>query len=186
MPIGRTCVGRIAAVLLGVLSVQGSRAAADQVETVWLRVGPATLTGSGADHLEGGLGAFEVLDEDPSFQGSLEYRLGSKVAFVGPALGLIGNDDDGFFGYVGLYLEVGVGALRFTPMLAAGGYEEGSGVDLGGVFQFRQSLAVSWQFDNGQRLGLKIAHISNADIHDINPGAEDLMITYALPLGPLL
>lgn len=160
-------------------------AAAQAAEPVAVEVGPVALLGSGRDRLELGLGAFEALDDDPTWLGSIEYRLGRKVLAIGPALGLTGNADGGIFGYLGLYLDLGIGPLRLTPMLAAGGYREGSSEDLGGIFQFRQSVALAWQFDNGHRLGLKIAHISNADLHETNPGAEDLMLTYALPLGPV-
>jgi lipid A 3-O-deacylase len=164
----------------------GGRTGAAQVaEAPWLQVGPVALLASGPDHLELGLGAFELLDDDPSLQGSVEYRFGRKLAFVGPALGLLANVDGGVFGYLGLYLDLAVGPFRVTPMLAAGGYREGSSEDLGGVFQFRQSLAIAWRFQNGHQLGVKLAHISNADINDANPGAEDLMVTYALPLGPV-
>ena len=154
-------------------------------EATWLEFGPVAVLASGEDHLEVGLGAFDVLDDDPSYLGSLEYRFGRKVAFIGPALGLLANSDGGVYGYLGLYLDLAVGPVQVTPMLAAGGYREGSSEDLGGVFQFRQSLVLAWQFDNGHRLGLKVAHISNANINDANPGSEDLMVTYAVPLGPL-
>lgn len=178
--------GHAAALLLALsLAVPAPPAAAAPPDAPWLEIGPVALAGSGPDRLEAGLGAFEAFDDDPTLQGSLEYRFGSKLGFIGPALGLLGNTDGGVFGYLGLYLDLALGAVRLTPMLAAGGYREGSSVDLGGVFQFRQSLALAWQFDNGHRLGLKIAHISNADIHGSNPGAEDLMVTYTLPLGPV-
>ena len=113
-----------------------------------------------------------------------EFRVGTKLAFIGPALGLLANSDGGVFGYLGLYLDLVIGPVTVTSMLAAGGYCEGSSTDLGGVFQFRESLAVGWRFGNGFLLGIKFAHISNADIHGMNPGSEDLMVTYTL-LGPL-
>jgi hypothetical protein len=73
-----------------------------------------------------------------------------------------------------------------TPLLAIGGYGEGSSKDLGGVFQFRQSLDLAYRFANGHRLGIRVAHISNGSIHDSNPGEEELLLTYSLPVGPYL
>ena len=31
----------------------------------------------------------------------------------------------------------------------------------------------------------RIAHISNADLHDQNPGSEELYLTYSFPMGPI-
>ena len=73
-----------------------------------------------------------------------------------------------------------------TPQLAIGGYGEGGGQDLGGVFQFRQSIDLAWRFDNGHRLGVRGAHISNAGVNEQNPGEDELFLTYSVPLGPYL
>ena len=54
------------------------------------------------------------------------------------------------------------------------------------MFQFRQSLDLEYRFANGHRLGIRVAHISNASIHNSNPGEEELLLTYSLPLGPYL
>ncbi|HEX6144544.1 MAG TPA: acyloxyacyl hydrolase [Geminicoccaceae bacterium] len=150
-----------------------------------LRLGPVELQGSAVDRLEVGLGAFEPFDDDPDAAATVEYRFGRKLWAIGPALGLIANVEGGLYGYFGLYLEAGIGSVRVIPMLAVGGYHEGSGEDLGGVLQFRESLAIAWQLANGHQVGLKIGHISNGDIYEANPGAEELFLTYALPLGPV-
>jgi lipid A 3-O-deacylase len=175
---------RLAALIVASFALASAAGAAEPDE-VWQQIGPAALLGSGADRLEVGLGAFEPFDDDPTLQGSIEYRFGRKLGFIGPALGLLANEDDAIYGYFGLYLDLAIGPVVLTPMLAAGGYHRGQSVDLGGVFEFRSSLNAAWQFDNGHRLGVEIAHMSNANIYDSNPGAEDLMVTYAVPLGPL-
>ena len=66
-----------------------------------------------------------------------------------------------------------------------GAYHQGNSRDLGGVFQFREMVDLAYRFDNGQRLGVRVAHISNAHIHEYNPGEEEYYLTYAIPLGPL-
>lgn len=70
-----------------------------------------------------------------------------------------------------------------TPFLGLGGYSEGDDTDLGGVFQFRASLNLAYQFHDGSRFGVRFAHISNAGIHDRNPGEEELLLTYSIPFS---
>jgi hypothetical protein len=67
-----------------------------------------------------------------------------------------------------------------------GGYHDGDSANLGGVFQFRLSLDVAYRFDNGHRLGVRAAHISNAGVNEENPGEEELLLTYSVSLGPYL
>jgi hypothetical protein len=153
--------------------------------TALARLGPLVVHGNEADNLLLGAGVFD-LRGNPSGSGTAEYRFGRKVFVVGLTLGLMANTDGGLFGYVGAYGDLSYKRLYITPQLAMGGYGEGSGQDLGGVFQFRQSIDLAYRFDNGHRLGIRAAHISNAGIHNINPGEEELLLTYSLPVGPYL
>lgn len=149
-----------------------------------LRLGPVELRGDGPSYAEVGLGGFNVLDMDDggaSAAGQIQLRWGRKLYFVGPAIGLMGNTDGGGFGYGGVYADIAVGDVVFTPLLGAGGYAEGDSSDLGGVFQFRTALGITHEFDDGTRFGVRVAHISNAGIHDDNPGEEELYLTFALP-----
>ena len=168
------------------LSATATAARADGADTTAsARVGPIVVHGNEADNLLLGAGVFD-LRHDPSGAGTVEYRFGRKVFVVGLALGLMANTDAGLFGYMGAYGDLSYKRLYVTPQLAMGGYGEGGSKDLGGVFQFRQSLDVTYRFDNGHRLGIRAAHISNASIHDINPGEEELLLTYSVPVGPYL
>lgn len=168
------------------LSATATAARADGADTTaFARIGPILVHGNEADNLLLGAGVFD-LRHDPSGAGTVEYRFGRKVFVVGLALGLMANTDGGLFGYVGAYGDLSYKRLYVTPQLAMGGYGEGGSKDLGGVFQFRQSLDVTYRFDNGHRLGIRAAHISNASIHDINPGEEELLLTYSVPVGPYL
>ncbi|MEB8520340.1 acyloxyacyl hydrolase, partial [Acidithiobacillus ferriphilus] len=67
--------------------------------------------------------------------------------------------------------------------LGMGGYNQGRGKYLDGTFQFRLELSLAYQFANQSRLGIKIAHISNAYIANEDPGEDDVLLTYALPLS---
>ena len=174
------------ALALGVLLVTSSPARADEpTTTAFAHLGPIVVHGNEADNLLLGTGAFD-LRHHASPACTVEYRFGRKVFVVGLTLGLMANTDGGLFGYVGAYGDLSYKRLYLTPQLAMGGYHEGTSQDLGGVFEFRQSLDIAWRFDNGQRVGIRAAHISNAGIHEINPGEEELFLTYSFPLGPYL
>jgi hypothetical protein len=176
----------LALALLGALSVMASSALADSASTTaFAHLGPIVVHGNEADNLLLGAGLFDLRD-DTSGAGTVEYRFGRKVFVIGFTLGLMANTAGGLFGYVGAYGDLSYKKLYVTPQLAIGGYGEGSSTDLGGVFQFRESLDLAYRFDNGHRVGIRAAHISNADIHDANPGEEELLVTYSLPLGPYL
>ena len=153
--------------------------------TAFGHIGPIVVHGSEADNLLLGGGVFD-LRHDPSGAGTVEYRFGRKAFVLGLALGLMANTDGGLFGYVGAYIDQSYRKIYVTPQLAIGGYGEGSSKDLGGVFQFRESLDLAYRFDNGHRLGIRVAHISNGSIHDNNPGEEELLLTYSVPVGPYL
>jgi len=176
----------IAPAFLVVLSlVAGAACAADPGTTAFTTLGPIVIHGNEADNLMVGAGVFDLRDET-SAAGTVEYRFGRKVFVVGLTLGLVANTGGGLYGYAGAYMDLSYKSFYLTPQLAMGGYREGNGTNLGGVFQFRQSLDLSYRFDNGHRLGVRAAHISNADIHERNPGEEELLLTYSVPLGPYL
>ena len=166
--------------------VASSDARADEPDTTaFAHLGPIVIHGNEADNLLLGAGVFDLRDEI-SPGGTIEYRFGRKVFVAGFSLGLVANTRGGLFGYAGLYSDLSYGKLYFTPQLAMGGYHEGNSSDLGGVFQFRMSVDLAYRFDNGHRLGVRAAHISNASIHDRNPGEEELLLTYSFSLGPYL
>ncbi|MDY0149993.1 MAG: acyloxyacyl hydrolase, partial [Kiritimatiellia bacterium] len=56
------------------------------------------------------------------------------------------------------------------------------GLTLGFEAQFRTAIEVAKRFDNGHRLGLCFAHLSNGSLSDFNPGTETLGIFYSIPL----
>lgn len=181
---------RAAMLLVAALLVAATcgEAAADRHRSVLYRVGLGVgeleVLGDTRNHLELAVGAFDVVREgrgrtSAAFQ--LEARPGGKLWFVGPALGLMANTDGGVFGYGGLYADLAIGRVVFTPMLGLGGYRRGGSKDLGGVFQFRSALTVSYELAGGGRVGVRIAHISNAGIHSNNPGEEELLLTYTMP-----
>jgi hypothetical protein len=130
-----------------------------------------------------GPGAFDLTDGARSAAAFAEYRPGPERFGIGPMAGILANREGGVFGYGGVYWDLAAGPWHLVPALAVGGYRQGDSKDLGGVFQFREAVEIAYQLENGMRLGLQIAHISNAGIYASNPGQEDLMVTVSLPLG---
>jgi lipid A 3-O-deacylase len=171
------------AAVLGALLVPGAVAAQDEAD--YLRWGGLSIRGADANYLDVGAGVFDFRapfdDSRRSAAGRLEVRGGNKLWFLGPAVGLMANTDGGVFGYGGIYADVAFGNLVLTPLAAFGGYRQGNSSDLGGIFQFRLSLGLSYAFANRHRLGINFAHISNRSIYDRNPGEEELYLSYAIP-----
>lgn len=151
------------------------------------RIGALRVMGDESGYLSAGLGAFNFTRHGPadgndvSALARVEARFGPKLFFVGPVLGVMANSDGGVMGYAGMYTDIRYRRLVVTPMIGFGGYARGGSKLLGGIFQFRLSLEVSYEFDNHGRLGVAYAHISNSSIHHRNPSEQELMLTYAAP-----
>ena len=162
----------------------GAEAASAQTGASPADRGPQLL-GDEPSYLDLGAGAFDIQGhrESPtSGEGRVEFRYGQMFLYFGPAAGLLVTTRGGVFGYAGVYTDVAWGRFVLTPLGAVGFYRRGSDEDLGGAFQFRISANVAYEFDNRSRLGFQFAHISNAGIHSRNPGDNEMLATYALPL----
>jgi hypothetical protein len=171
-------------VLAAALAVASVPASA-QSSASGLNLGPLRLAGDEPSYLDFGAGAFNTQShrESPTTaEGRIEFRYGRKLFFLGPAIGLLADTRGGVFGYGGIYADIYLGRFVLTPLGAVGGYRRGGSQDLGGTFQFRLSANIAYEFDNHSRLGVQFAHISNAGIHSINPGENELLVTYAIPL----
>ena len=186
----RVCgVRLLAPAVVGLLALVSAPAPALPDEpgtTEFARLGPIVLHGSEADHLSLGAGVFDFRRDSAAAAGTVEYRFGRKLFMIGPALGVMATTDGSLFGYASVYADLSYGNLYLTPQAGLGAYREGDGPDLGGTFQFRLSADLAFRSENGHRLGVRFAHISNAYIHDINPGEEELLLIFSFPLGPLL
>jgi hypothetical protein len=176
----------IALLCLLALALEPALVCAEEAGTTeFARLGPIVVHGNEADNLLLGAGAFDLRDRTAA-AGTIEYRFGRKVFVAGLSLGLMANVDGGLYGYVGTYSDLSYKRIYFTPQIAMGGYHEGDSTNLGGVYQFRLSLDVAYRFDNGHRVGLRGAHISNGGVNEENPGEEELFLTYSVPFGPYL
>ena len=172
-----------ARLILLVLAVGFANSAAAQSND-GLTLGPVQVLGDGPSYLDFAAGAFNVQenrDSSATVEGRLEFRYGRKLWIFGPAIGVLGNLQGGVYAYGGIYSDLRWGRIVITPLAGAGAYHRGGSEDLGGVFQFRLSLGIAYEFSDFSRLGLQIAHISNANIHDKNPSENELLLTYAIP-----
>lgn len=154
--------------------------AAGEPET-FARVGNWRLFGDGPDYLDLGGGVFNVGGSQENFSLMGQLRLGRKFAFIGPLVGVLTTADSSLYGYVGLYGDLAWKRLVLTPQTAVGAYHQGAGKDLGGTLEFRSALTLAWRFAGECRLGLQVAHISNADLHHENPGADEIYLTFGYP-----
>lgn len=117
----------------------------------------------------------------------LDQEFGPPFQGIGPYAALDVNTDGGIFGVGGLFLD-----LRPAPDVylrgfgGVGGYREGGARDLGGVFQFELGVGAGYRFANQLETGILFKHISNAGIHDENPGVNSIMLTVSVPTSRLL
>jgi lipid A 3-O-deacylase len=174
--------------LAGLFCALGTGVAAAQTSAEGeLRLTPLQLQTGAPSYLEVAAGVYDIIGNGHRNQtagASLEYRFGRKFYYVGPAVGIIGELNGGGMVYVGFYGDIPIGPVVVTPLAGFGAWRHGSrkDEDLGGWFEFRLSLEAAYQFANLSRLGLRFGHISNANTRRRNPGENDLMLTYALPL----
>jgi hypothetical protein len=171
----------IAGFALALATAQGARA---QSAPVFL--GPFLLTGDRGSYLDLAAGAFNVSGYGPSGAlgaARIEYRYGRKLFHLGPAIGLLANTKGGVLGYAGAYADLQYEQFNLTPLLAVAGYARGGGEDLGGPFQIRASLELSYTIlPQFTRVGIEVAHVGNAGIERRNPGDNEILLSYAVPL----
>lgn len=156
-------------------------AAEEEAQSTPFSLGGIQLLADEPSYLSFQVGAFDFNDDDRTAVAYAEFRYGKKLFFIGPVIGIMANTQGGVFGYGGIYADIKYGNWVATPSVTAGGYRQGGSKDLGGIFQFRSSFTLAYQFDWGGRLGVRLAHISNAHIYDNNPGENEILLTYAIP-----
>lgn len=108
---------------------------------------------------------------------NIEYRFGKKISYLGFAVGGLVTSDSGSFVYVGNFADIRYKNYIATPLLSVGAYRKGAGPDLGGTLEFRSSITLAYEFEDGSRIGVRFAHTSNATIHDDNPGENEFLMT---------
>lgn len=129
-------------------------------------------------------GASGVLDSEINPVISAEYRFGPSWhglrAWVGASWA---TDGAIFLGGGPVYtLEFAERKWALAAGCGPGYYERHEGADLGSHLEFYSFVELSRILPNGHRVGLRGLHISNGGVTERNPGAELLMLGYAIPL----
>jgi lipid A 3-O-deacylase len=142
-----------------------------------------------SDYLTVGAGQFDFIDGDEeSTIFALEYRASPVWNVIGadvrPMVGINYTTDGTSYGYGGFNFDFKVGdGMYISPNAAVGAYSNGDGKDIGDGLEFRTGVEFAYQCASGNRIGLAINHISNANTKSDNPGTETIMATYSLPFG---
>jgi lipid A 3-O-deacylase len=144
---------------------------------------------SGTDWLTFAIGAFDLFHEGHALgtgrirpEARIEYRVGRRLLWLAPLLGLSANTDGGLYGYGGGYLDCSWGSWVFSPAVGLGGYRTAQSKDLDGTLLFFAEGTVAYQLSKQLRMGLTLAHASNGYTRDRNPGAESLLATLVIAL----
>ncbi|MGE3770722.1 MAG: acyloxyacyl hydrolase [Bdellovibrionales bacterium] len=143
------------------------------------------------DYISGGIGYFDVFEnneQDSSADLRLEYTwarslYSAGIVSVHPFVGVEATTDGSFYGLGGIKAEVKWNQMYMTPSFGVGAYYSGDGKNMGSPLQFRTGVEVGYEFDrNGDRVGVQLTHISNADVAETNPGAEIVTLYYHYPV----
>lgn len=133
-------------------------------------------------------GSFEVFESDSSLELGIEYRFVAQESLFNliPAFGISANTDGGYWAHAGARYDINMGEKWvLTPQLAAVGYENGGGQNLGSGFLFRTGIELGYRISPTSRLALTLHHMSNADLAKNNPGSESLILSYSFsPFNP--
>lgn len=135
-------------------------------------------------------GVFDlVMHHRQEFEGGAQYRFAYSLfasedgAFRGfhPIVGAFANTSSAAMVYGGFAAPFSFADNHWeiTPSGAVGAYNHGNSLDLGGIFEFRLGVAVSYRLTRYTRLGVELEHISNANINRKNPGTNNALLTFS-------
>lgn len=114
----------------------------------------------------------------------LDYRFAKQWKGVQPWAGMGWATDGAVFVGGGVVYAVPVfeSDWSFSVGTGPGYYERHQGDDLGSHLEFCSFAEIAHRLSGEHRVVLRLVHISNGGITERNPGAELLMLGYAMPL----
>ena len=132
-------------------------------------------------------GTFDVIDKEGDDQTSMigiEHRNTDlfRNTFLGklaPITGAFITGKDSLYFYTGVEGHYSIGPMNISPSFTPGYYEKGSGKDLGSALEFKSEIKVGFDILKDSKLGYSYSHISNNDWGDVNPGADNQVITFS-------
>lgn len=109
----------------------------------------------------------------------IEWRGRPHLLGLQPNLGLAVHTAAGGYVFGGLRRDFSLSrswgiSLGFGVSL----FENGDGIDLGGLVEFRSSFEIFANVGEASRIGIDYYHLSNARLYDTNPGANSLVLFY--------
>jgi lipid A 3-O-deacylase len=131
-----------------------------------------------------GGGMYDFLHNHKAGEGRVEYDFAHGFYFVKPMIGIFGTNKKSAFAYAGFNLDLHFGRhFVLVPNAAVGYYHQGNGKNLGEAFEFKTGARFDYRFEDASRIGIAFDHISNAGLSKTNPGEENILLMFSLPLG---
>lgn len=132
-------------------------------------------------------GIFDTIDEegdDKSNLFGLEHKNTNlfRKTFLGkisPITGAFLTDKNSMYLYTGIQADYNLGFVSIKPSFTPGYYEKGDGKKLGSALEFKSEIKIDFDIFKNSKLGYSYSHISNNDWGDINPGADNQVITFS-------
>lgn len=113
-----------------------------------------------------------------TFRTPCQWKLGDRTVLTLKFEGAVGilkhHRDSGIYARIGPHLELRFGDSPLRAVASSGpaflsDHTYGP-LDLGGDFQFFSSIGLDWDFAENWSFSYRWEHISNANLHDENPG----------------
>jgi lipid A 3-O-deacylase len=135
-----------------------------------------------------GAGGYDIIGDNSHPAGIFraEYDFNAKLFWLRPMIGVEGTTDSSVYAYGGFGLDIYFGNnWVLTPNAAVGFWSRGDkdAENLGSWFEFRTGAELDYRFADYSRIGASFHHISNAGLTQRNPGEEEVLATYSIPLG---
>lgn len=131
------------------------------------------------------IGYYDVFDKQDGIDFRVEYRPDSVVFIdnLKPWAGVEVTSEGSIWAGGGLLYDWNfTPSWYLTPSFGVGLYTNGgSDKDLDHPIEFRSQLEVSYEFENTNRLGVSLSHMSNAGLSNDNPGTEVVSLNYSIP-----
>jgi hypothetical protein len=145
------------------------------------RSGGQESAGFGRLMVHGGVSGLFDSETNPAL--AMEYRLPQTLGGMHPWIGGSWATDGAVFAGAGLVRKWAVAAhWEISVGFGPGYYDRREGLDLGSHLEFYSFAEAGWEIVRGQRVVLRLAHISNGSLGDTNPGTELLTLGYSVEL----
>lgn len=127
-------------------------------------------------------GAAQIFESQVDPVIGFELNPGWRWHGVGLWASLCGGKRTGSYAAFGMLYDFSLSEKwRLTPSFGLGYFKEGQ-FTLGNELEFRSALELSHEFQRSYRIGISLAHISNASLSNINPGTEAICVSVSFPI----